>query len=39
MEIHPDEMARLKMLEESRITSSLPGNIKPWNGHPVPLKN
>ena len=38
MEIHPDEMARLKMLEESRITSSLPGNIKPWNGHLVPVK-
>lgn len=38
MEIHPDEMARLRMLEESRITSSLPGNIKPWNGHPVSIK-
>lgn len=38
MEIHPDEMARIKMLEESRVTSSLPGNIKPWNGHPVSVK-
>ena len=38
METHPDEVARMKMLEESRITSSLPGNIKPWNGHPVSVK-
>lgn len=38
MEIHPDELARIKMLEESRVTSSLPSNIKPWNGHPVPVK-
>lgn len=38
MEMHPDELARLKMLEESRVTSSLPGNIKPWNGHPVSVK-
>ena len=38
MEIHPDELARMKMLEETRVTSSLPGNIKPWNGHPVPVK-
>ena len=38
MEIHPDEQARIKMLEESRGTSSLPANIKPWNGHPVSVK-
>ena len=38
MEIHPDELARMKMLEESKATSFLPGNIKPWNGHPVPVK-
>ena len=38
MEMHPDELARMKMLEETRVTSSLPGNIKPWNGHPVPVK-
>lgn len=38
MEIHPDEIARIKMLEESRTTSSLPGNIKPWNGHPIAVK-
>ena len=38
METHPDEVARMRMLEESRITSSLPGNIKPWNGHPVAVK-
>lgn len=38
METHPDEIARIKMLEESRTTSSLPGNIKPWNGHPVAVK-
>jgi len=36
--MHPDEIARIKMLEESRVTSSLPGNIKPWNGHPVSVK-
>ena len=38
MEIHPDELARIKMLEEAKVTYSLPGNIKPWNGHPVPVK-
>ncbi len=38
METHPDEVARKKLLEESRITSSLPGNTKPWNGHPVAVK-
>ena len=38
MEIHPDELARMKMLEESKATSFLPRNIKPWNGHPVPVK-
>jgi len=38
MEMHPDEVARIKMLEESRVTPSLPRNIKPWNGHPVSVK-
>lgn len=38
MEMHPDELARLKMLEEATITSSLPGDIKPWNGKPVSIK-
>jgi dUTP pyrophosphatase len=38
MEIHPDERARIKQLEESRGTLSLPSSIKPWNGHPVPVK-
>jgi len=35
MDIHPDELAREKMLKDHHNKTSFPKYIKPWNGHPL----
>ena len=35
MNIHPDELAREKQLQEHQKRTCFPKYIKPWNGHPL----